>query len=302
MKKIALIGAGAIGTVYARHLHDEYANNFAVVAAGARAERLRQSGITLNETSFFPRVISPQEPDFTADLILVCVKNYHLSQAIKEIRGLVGEHTVILPVLNGITARDLILAAYPQNHVLYGLALYIDAIRTPDGVINTNDGIIQLGNADNTTPAPEVQAVSDCLTEAGIGIQVCPDMIRTIWKKWMLNVGCNQVTAITRTNFNRLTTIPESQSLFHDAMMEVVSLAAAAGVSLTQEDALEFEELMKTFSPQGKTSMLQDVEAGRITEVDSFGGTVIELGRQFGVPTPVNDVLYRIIKSIEQMY
>ncbi len=300
IQTIALIGAGAIGAVYTKHLHQYYGNSFAVIAAGERAQRIKKDGVTLNGNTFFPRMITGAKNDFTADLILVCVKNYHLDRAMEDIRHVAGKHTIILPLLNGITARDGVLERYPDNHVLYGLAIYIDAVRTREGVVATKDGIIQLGDAVNAPPGTAVTAVSNALARAGIGTEVCPDMIRTIWKKWMLNVGCNQITALTRAPYGRFAGSCAAQALFLEAMMEVVSLAKAANVNLTEADAQEFAALMRTFSPLGKTSMLQDVEAGRKTEVESFGGTVCKLGRSLGVATPVNDMLTRLITATEQ--
>ncbi len=302
IENAALIGMGAIGTVYGKLLHQKYRSDFAVIADGMRGEKLKTNGVILNKEPFYPRVISGQEENFKAGLILVCVKNYQLDQAIADMTDFVGEETVILPLLNGITARDRILSAFPNNRVLYGLSIYIDAVRTADGVSNTVNGVIQFGNADNTVPAPEVAAVKEFLSAAGIEAQVCPDMIQTIWRKWMLNIGCNQVSAATGAAYGKLCSIETNRILFHEAMMEVVALAKASRIDLSEKDVLQFENMMNTFSPQGKTSMLQDVEAKRRTEVDYFAGTAVELGKKLGIPTPVNHVLYCIIKSREQLY
>lgn len=301
MSKIALIGLGAIGTVYGRLLHEKYADNFAVIAGGERGERLKANGAAQNGKRFYPRVIIPQQKDFKADLILVCVKNYQLSQAIEDLRGAAENgRTVILPLLNGITAKDRLSDAFPGCRVLYGLSIYIDAVRSEGGVKNTSDGLIQLGDASNTPPFPEVTAAAGLLSEAGIKTQICPDMMRAIWKKWMLNVGCNQVSAVTGATYGLLANIETNRILFHEAMMEVVALAEASGIDLTEKDALEMEEMMSSFSPEGKTSMLQDMEAKRRTEVDYFAGTAVELGKKLHVPTPVSHVLGCVIKSIEQ--
>lgn len=302
VKNVALIGMGAVGTVYGKLLYQKYDSNFAVIAKGARGERLKTNGITLNGAAFYPRVITGETENFKADLILICVKNYQLDQAITDIASLVCENTVILCLLNGITARDRISSVFPNNKVLYGLSIFIDAVRTSEGVSNTVNGIIQFGNADNTTLTPEVANVKEFLTAAGIEAQVCPNMIQTIWRKWMLNIGCNQVSAATGAAYGKLCSIETNQILFHEAMMEVVALAKASCIDLSEKDVLEFENMMRTFSPNGKTSMLQDVEAKRRTEVDYFAGTAVELGKKLHVPTPVNHVLYCIIKSIEQLY
>lgn len=296
--RTALIGLGAIGTVYGRMLHETYGREFAVIAGGERAQRLREKGATVNGASFFPQVVEPGE-EFQADLVIVSVKNYQLDQAIGDVRSFVGKNTVLLPLLNGVTARDRLLAAFPENRVFYGLSIYIDAVRTAEGVFNTQDGVIQFGDADNAEPSPETEAVRDYLNGAGIKTEVCPDMVRAVWKKWMMNVGVNQVSAITRSPYGKVASVPSTLALLHEAMMEVVALAKASGIDLGEREALEFEGMMGRFSPEGKTSMLQDVEAKRRTEVDYFGGTAEELGKKLNVPTPVNHVLTLLIKSIE---
>jgi 2-dehydropantoate 2-reductase len=301
IKKAALIGLGAIGSVYGHLLHNAYDGNFSVIAGGERAKRLRENGVKVNGLPFFPAVVEPSDV-FEADFIIVCVKNYQLEQAIEDMRGFVGSSTVILPLLNGVTAQRRLQDAFPQSKVLYGLAIYIDAVRTADGVVNTRDGVIQFGEADNTTISPEVEAVRSYLDGAGIQTEVCPDMVRAVWKKWMMNVGINQVSAVTRSPYGKVASTPSSMTLLHEAMMEVVALAKAAGIHLEDGDALEIEQALKNFSPKGKTSMLQDVEAKRQTEVEYFAGTVVQLGEKYHVPTPVNHVLLLLLRSMEALY
>ncbi|MCI1965155.1 MAG: ketopantoate reductase family protein [Oscillospiraceae bacterium] len=301
IKKSAMIGLGAIGSVYGALLHRAYGQNFAAIAGGSRAERLKVNGVTVNDTSFFPQIVEPGT-EFVPNLVLVCVKNYQLDQAIRDLRGFVSPGTVLLPLLNGITARRRLQTAFPENKVLYGLAIYIDAVRKGNGVIHTKDGVIQFGEAKNAVVTPEVAAVRNYLTGAGIRAEVCTDMIRAVWKKWMLNVGVNQVSAVTRSPYGTMTAVPSTLALFHEAMMEVVALAGASGIDLSEKDALELEQSMSNFSSKGKTSMLQDVEAKRKTEADYFAGTAEELGSTLHIPTPVNHVLLLLLHSIEAQY
>ena len=219
-----------------------------------------------------------------------------------DVSSFVGKDTVLITFLNGVTARSRIHAAYPENKVLYGLAMKIDAERTANGVVNTEDGEIHFGEADNTVVSKEVQAVQHCFNEANIKNIVFPDMIRMIWKKFMLNVGVNQVSAVTRAPYGKVTSIITNLAIFREAMMEVLTIAKASNIDLKEEDLDDFVTLMNNFSPDGKTSMLQDIEAKRKTEVDYFAGTVVEMGKALNIPTPVNHVLYCIIKSLEELY
>lgn len=301
IKRVALVGFGAIGVVYARKLIKSLGDDFAVIAGGNRAEKVRK-GINLNGELVKPRVIEPEEDNWKADLVIFTVKNYHLQQALKDVANIVYDKTVMLTVLNGVTAHDEIKAVYKDNTVLYGIALGIDAVRDDNGIKNRNDGVIQFGNADNTVISDEVKAVKDIFDNAGIGNEVCQDMLRTIWNKWMINVSTNQISAITGCTYGAFISVPELNKAMREVMTEVITLARKKDINLTEDDAAAYEKILPTFDPKGKTSMLQDVEAKRQTEVDYFAGTVIKFGKEAGVPTPWNDRMYLLIKGIEKIY
>jgi len=302
IKNVALIGMGAVGTVYGNLFHEKLGSDFVVISGESRKEKLKASGFTINKKTFYPQVLSSNDEIVKFDLIIFCVKNYQLEEAIEDVRNFVSDKTIMITFLNGVTARERIKKAYPNNNVIYGLSMRIDAVRTAEGVYNTEDGEIQFGNADNSIIAPEVLAVQECFNNVGIKNCIYKDMIRTIWRKWMLNVGVNQVTAITRAPYGKVTSIETNLTLFKEAMMEVVAIAKVANIDLREDDVSEFVTLMDSFSPNGRTSMLQDIEAKRRTEVDYFAGTVIDLGKKYNVPTPVNHVIFCIIKSMEQLY
>ena len=302
IRNAALIGTGAVGGVYAMHLHNTYGMEFYVVAGDSRKKRIEQNGIKVNQMTYYPQLIEPSETKHKMDLIIIAVKNYDLEQAIEDIQNLVKVGTIILPLLNGITASDRLCVAYPKAKIMLGLSMGIDAIRTEEGIVNTDDGVIQFGYEDNTVKAKEVNEVLCYLTKAGIQAKVYSDMKRMQWRKWMLNVGVNQASAITGAKFKYFGRNKELFTLFRNAMVEVLELAKAANVKITMEDITHIEEVILNFTPEGKTSMLQDVEAMRKTEIDYFAGTVIEYGVKYHVPTPVNEVLYLALKAKENIY
>jgi len=116
----------------------------------------------------------------------------------------------------------------------------------------------------------------------------------------MINVGTNQVSAVLRGPYGVFQTSQEARALMESAMKEVISVAEAEKVQLSGQDMEDWYALMSNLSPEGKTSMLQDVEAKRKTEVGMFAGKVMELGKVHGIPTPVNETLFRIIRVIEE--
>uniref|UniRef100_UPI003FF14AF2 ketopantoate reductase family protein n=1 Tax=Candidatus Fimivicinus sp. TaxID=3056640 RepID=UPI003FF14AF2 len=297
----AVVGMGAVGSVYAKRLFDRYGERFFTIADGKRAENLHRSGVTLNGETFFPRICRPDEAAEKADLLLVCVKNYQLEAVIEEIRPFVEKDTLLLPLLNGVTATDLLRTAFPEATVFCGLAMALDAVRTEEGVIHSSDGEIHFGMEDTMRFLPQVTAVDQFLCSAGVQTHVFPHMQHAVWKKWMLNVGLNQISALTGATYGDFTRLPDVMGLAKSAMREVVHLAQAANIDLTYDDIESIPPIVATLLPEGKTSMLQDMEAGRRTEVESFAGTVLKLGRKYGVDTPFNHTLYRLIRAKEQI-
>jgi 2-dehydropantoate 2-reductase len=124
-------------------------------------------------------------------------------------------------------------------------------------------------------------------------------MIRMLWWKFMVNVGMNQASAVMRAPYGVIQSSPHARELMEALMREVVVLAKAGGINLVEKDIDDWYGFLKTLSPRGKTSMLQDIEAGRKTEIEIFAGKVVELGKTHGIPTPVNETLLRIISVLE---
>lgn len=120
--------------------------------------------------------------------------------------------------------------------------------------------------------------------------------------KYMINVGINQASAVMREPYRTFQTDPHAKAVMESAMAEVVALSKALGTGLEDSDIRAWYTILSGLGADGKTSMLQDVEAGRITEVEAFAGTVMELGRTTGVPVPVNTLLYHLIKAAERKY
>jgi len=302
IENIAMIGAGAIGSVYGKLLHDQYGEKFFLIAGGARREKLQNQGISLNSAVYRPKVEDPAASKKRVQLLLVCVKNYQLDEAIRDMKNFVTASTAILPLLNGVTATQRLHEAFPQAHVLYGVSVGIDAVRNETGVTNTNNGFIQFGDEKNKMESMVVGAVKDCLLCAGIRAQVFEDMMQILWRKWMLNVGFNQVSALTRADYGKMIAVPELWSAVKAAMREVLAIAQKLQINVSEADIAEIKKIIPTMNANGKTSMLQDVEAKRKTEVDYFSGTVIAYGKRLDIFCPVNITLYNLLKGTEEAY
>ncbi|MGE5583638.1 MAG: ketopantoate reductase family protein [Bacillota bacterium] len=302
IQKVYLSGLGAIGSSYASRLVEWEPDSLAVIAGKERIDRYRRNGITVNGKSYSFRFVAPEAAEGPADLILIAVKQHHLEQCLKDIRNFVGPKTVILSLLNGITSEEIIGREYGMEKMLYSFVVGTDAVREGTSTSFSMLGTIVFGEKNNTVYSEKVTAVKELFDRAGIPYKIPEDMLRELWWKFMLNVGINQTSAVLKAPYRIFQQIGEARELMVMASREVIALSRKIGLNLQEEDIDSYIKVIDTLAPEGKTSMLQDVEAKRRTEVEIFAGTVIQLGRRYGVDTPVNEVLYRMIRTLEQMY
>jgi 2-dehydropantoate 2-reductase len=298
--KVAILGAGAMGAYFATQFFDATEFSAAVVARDERYERLKGDGLVVNKKAYAIPVIHPDKAASPVDLIIVALKHHHLPQAVPDLRNLVGDQTTIISVMNGLDSEEIIGSVYGMDNLLYAVSVGIDAVRQGNQVTFSKPGKHYFGEATNPEPSPRVQRVQRAFDRAGITYETPPDMIRIMWWKFMINVGMNQASAVMRAPYGVFQSSPEAQELMETLMREVIVLAEAAQVNLVEKDIDDWYTFLNTLSPQGKTSMLQDIEAGRKTEVEIFGGKMVELGETYNIPTPVNRTVLRIIQVLER--
>ena len=300
IKKIAVLGAGALGATYAARFFDMDPESVVVIADGERYKRLKAHGFLINGEQYDIPVVRPDEGEAPVDLIIVGLKHHHLNQALPDLRQFVGEHTTIISVMNGLDSEDMIGAVYGLEKLLYAIVVGIDAVREGNTVEAKHLGKIIFGEADNTTVSARVEQAQALFDRAGIAWQTPQDMMRIMWWKFMVNVGVNQASAVMRAPYGAFQFSEDAQALMEALMREVIALARAAEVNLVEQDIAEWYNVLNTLSPVGKTSMLQDVLAGRKTEVDIFAGKVVALGKKYNIPTPANETVLRIIRVLEK--
>ncbi|SIS74076.1 ketopantoate reductase family protein [Alicyclobacillus vulcanalis] len=297
VQRVTLIGLGAIGASYGERLLAAPDVELRVLVDEERKRRYEASGIRVNGRPVpFPLHV-PADRAEPADLVLFCVKYDDLARAIEMVRGHVGPRTAFMSLLNGIASEDDIQAAFPHHAVLHAISVAIDAVRVGRDISYSTLGYISFGDATGRHQ-DAVRAVGQIFDRAGIRYEIPEDILRTVWWKFMINVGVNQASAILRAPYGVFQQSADAREVMRLAMREVVAIAQKRGIALTEDDVVGFDQILCAMSPEGKTSMLQDVEAGRPTEVEQFAGKVIQLGADLGVPTPVNQLLYHAIHAL----
>ncbi|MGA3173629.1 MAG: ketopantoate reductase family protein [Syntrophorhabdales bacterium] len=294
---ITIVGAGAVGGAVAAMLAEAGEQVF-LLAAGERRRRLERGGLVVNGREYSMPVVDAEGAGMAADLVVVAVKQHHLAGAISQMGCSVGPESIIISLMNGVESEEQIGKAFGDDLVLPATIVGIDALREGRVITYSKKGKIFFGEltGQKTRRVGRVGALFD---RAGIAYEIPSDIRRTIWWKFMINVGVNQASAALRAPYGVFQTPGEARLLMESAMAEVIAVASRLGIPLGEADLADWYAVLKGMSPEGKTSMLQDVEAGRKTEVEMFAGKVIELGRRLGVPTPVNEKLFDLIRKIE---
>jgi len=303
IERVAVLGAGGLGAVYA-NIFFQSGITTKLIAKGERYKRLQRDGVYINEIQYKIPVIDAADPDtdFKADLIIVATKYHQLSTALPDLSNLVDRNTIFISLLNGLTSEDIIGEIYGKENVLLSIAMNLDARREGNRIFHTRPPLLIFGEKNNLETSSKVRLVQDVLDRANISYQTPKDMERMVWWKFMVNVGMNQSSAVTGATYGRYKVEPELRWLKEALMFEVIAIAQAEGVDLKKEDATSFYKTLDIIAEDGKTSMLQDIEALRKTEVEMFAPVVIELGDKHGIPTPVNRTILSVILSLEKQF
>lgn len=299
IKNVLVCGIGAVGSIYADKIEKFTPQNLRVLVDEARLERYKKNPTVFNGRVLDFNYILPNDTSFKADLIIIATKFDGLNDVIKNIKNFVYDDTVILSLLNGVTSEKIIAKTYGREKLLYSYFIGHSAIRDGRNITHDDVNTIVYGS-ENSNDFENVERIQDFFEQAGINYLIPDDIIHSLWLKYMLNVSANQTTAILRMNFGEMLENDKCMDFAINVMKEVQAIAKAEGVRNTESMINETIEHLHTMIPEGKTSMLQDVEAGRKTEVEMFAGTVIKLGKEFGIPTPYNKIIKEIIEIIHR--
>ena len=301
IQSVAILGAGAVGCYVLWGLADKAAANtlqLGVVAEGSRAERLRQNGCTINGQVYHPQVWTPQQAH-GVDLLIVALKYGALPGALDSIRTIVSERTVVMSLMNGVDSEELIAAQVGAAHVRPAL-IKVASHRTGDGVRFDPETTIGIIYGELTAPfdSDRVQAVRALFADTGIHFRVTEHIREEIWSKFRLNVCNNLPQAILGAGVGCYSDSAHIKAISDGLRRELEAIAAAKGIDLSKAAAASTHG--STVPPPARYSTLQDLDAGRHTEIDMFSGALMRMGRELGIPTPYNEYTYHMIKALEE--
>lgn len=297
IKNVGIVGAGALGVLIGKNLTEALGKEKVFFIANAeRCRKYEEQGFISNgERCDFS--YASENVGGPLDLIIFSLKIYDLRGTLPVVRPFVGENTILMSVMNGISSEGIIGEALGRDQVIYTVALDMDATKVGNELSYTRPGLYRIGEADGAM-TERLTAVTELFERAGIRYEIKPNIRYELWSKLMLNTGVNQTLAVLGGSYRTIhENRHDSRRIMREAMEEVRTLAEKEGVTIKAEDIDTWFGIIDGLGPDKQPSMLQDIAAGRETEVELFGGTVRELGRKHNIPTPVNDWLYDEIKK-----
>ena len=306
MKKIMVVGVGGVGGVLAANLVKKYGESVSLIARGPRKESLRQNGLTLHSDLYGEFTVHPacieEDPALCGvqDLILVCVKNGGLQKVCQQILPVVGEHTAVMAVMNGVSAGQE-LAQRLGKGVLVDSVIYTVSSAGSDYSI-TQKGSYTYLNIGSHTDSEEgkeaAQEIADLLNAAGVDCKVSRNVQAAIWKKYVLNCAFNVATARWGYTIGQLAADAAKRADCRALMAEAAAVAAKMGVPLP-EDLVDkhMVTMMETTTPNSDSSLSRDFDAGKVGEMEVFSGYIVRKAAELGVPAPVSREYYEGLKA-----
>lgn len=297
--KVSIIGMGALGVMYADFVK-EHGGDAVFIMDERRLEKYSNKPIICNGRE---QIFQMEDKEKTgpADLVIVAVKFNGLSAAIETMANCVGENTIIMSVMNGISSEDIIARAYGKSRMIYTVAQGMDAMKAGNKLKYTQMGKLCIGSREKIQER-NVERVAAYFDSIGMPYTVDKDIMHRIWGKFMLNVGVNQTCMAYGTTYEGVLKEGEAHDIMFAAMREVIAAANAEHIALSEADLEYYVGLLKKLDPQGYPSMAQDRVARRASEAEMFAGTVIPVCERHKIPAPANKKLYEMVKEIEKEY
>jgi 2-dehydropantoate 2-reductase len=299
-QRVAVIGVGGIGGPYGAALAKAGAEVI-FVARGAHLAAIRENGLRIEGDRGETHIREAQATDDvagigTVDFVLSCVKLWDVEGVAEQIRAIVGPHTAVIPLQNGVDAAERMTRTLGHEAVMGGTAFVTGTIVKP-GVIRQTGTYQQMtfGELDGGISQRGMRLRDLCKAGGFEGV-LSSDIMVPVWQKFILLVPLSGLNALTRLPLGKWRDDPDLSALYEAALRETVAVGLAEGVRLPPDIIDKTLAMMRAMPPYHTTSMGNDLIRGNRLELPWFAGKVVELGRRRGIPTPVNGFIYAALK------
>ena len=295
---VAVLGAGAVCSYVIWGISSLDDVELGVIAEGERAERIKNEGCLINDKVYHPQVWTPKEAK-KADLLVVALKYNVLLPALPSIKDAVGENTVVMSLMNGVDSEEIIAKEVGASHLLYSV-IKIASHKEGKGFYfapETTIGII-FGELEAPFDSERVQAIEELFGRTEIHFRATKYIREEVWSKYRLNVCNNLPQAILGAGVGCYRDSVHMKAISDKLKEELEAIALAKGIDMSKVENTSTQR--SAVPPSARYSTLQDLDAGRQTEIEMFSGALIRMGKELGIPTPYNEYTYHMIKALEE--
>lgn len=303
--KIHFLGAGALGCAIGGTLASAGSDVTLINSSKAHVDAINRDGLRM-KIGDAERVVKVRAAlDCTGleapDLVIVLVKSFHTRSAIEGALSIIGPHTALMSLQNGMGHEEILAEVAGREHVLGGKTYVGGVMLGPGRIIAGAQGKrTSIGELDGRV-SERAKAIAAEFDRAGLPCEVSDNIMGVMWDKLLVNVSTGALSGITGQVYGSLYAVPEIEATAIAAVAEAMAVAEASGVKLSIKAPRDAWLMAAEGLPyEFKTSMLQSLEKGSITEIDFINGSVVRAGRKYNVPTPVNQTLVAAIKGIER--
>jgi 2-dehydropantoate 2-reductase len=297
--RIAIVGAGALGSFVGGRLFQSKAEACLIDANRERVRAINDRGLRIEADATTAMVAIPAflaaDAAGTYDALIILTKGAHTHTAIADCMHLVGAQTLVLTFQNGLGNAEVLAARVGEEHVAVGMTNWAVDLKADASVAVIGSGEIRIWHGAGHDDL-RIRALATALNDAGLNCTASPETLAAIWEKVAFNAAINSVSAITLRAVGEIGDDADAQILVQDIAREVLSVAAAKKLSVSMASVESMMAEAFRSHRRHKPSMLQDVIAGRRTEIESINGAVVSEAERLGLRVPVTEALLRLVR------
>ena len=303
--KFAVMGTGGTGG-YFGGLLARSGEDVTFIARGAHLEALRTQGLQVKSPlvgDFTLPVTATDDPQQIGpvDVVLFCVKSYDTAEAARQIIPLIGPETMVLSLQNGIENEEHLAHVVGKDVVLGAVAFVTAQIEAPGVILHTTKLSRMVFGEFHGEATQRVRGLQQVLEHAEIAADLHPDIQLAIWEKFLFICAVSGMTALTRLPVGRVLACPETAEMTRQVMFEVAEIAGRRGIQLGPDCVQRNFQILGNLEPQARGSLYVDLVSGHKMELETLNGSVVRLGSEMGVPTPMNFAIYAALKPYTEI-
>ena len=303
--RIAIFGVGGVGGYFGGRLA-QTDHEVIFIARGAHGDAIRENGLRITSDSgdliVFPSLVTDDPAQAgVVDALILATKTWQVTEAANAMRPMIGDDTMVVPLLNGVEAPAQIAAQLGEQHALGGFCRVLSRIEAPGHVVQGGiSPFVAFGELDNSE-TERLHKLREAFEQAGVAVHATPDIQAAMWQKLLFIASFGGVGAVTRVPAGMMRRVPEVMQLVQDAMAEVAAVAVVRGIGMASDGVAQGMAFFESLPDEAMASMQRDIMNGQPSELDAQNGAVVRLGAEAGFPTPTHCFIYTALLPSERM-